>query len=85
MGSLHHDRAFRRLPPDLQARLEVTLPLSAQMAAIRALTNDIQKVLELAAPEYTAYGSALDHHVRLLETYFAEAETEAFGMGWRRG
>lgn len=85
MSSLHMDPAFRGLPPELQARLEVTLQLGAQVAALRKLTDDIQKVLELTAPVFTAYGVALDHHVRLLERYFAAAETEAFGSGWRRG
>lgn len=85
MGSLHVDPSFRGLPRDLQARLEVALTLGAQVAAIRKLTDDLQHVLGVQAPQFTAFGVALDHHVRLLETYFAAADQEAYGAGWHRG
>lgn len=83
--SLHHDPSFQALPPDLQAQVKVALTLGAQLAAIRKLTDGIQKALRLAAPQFSAYGEALDHHVRLMEAYHTNAVDEAYGLGWRRG
>lgn len=83
--SLHHDPAFRALPPDLQAQLTVAVTLSAHLKAIRALTDDLQRVLGMAAPEFSAFGEALDYHVRAMETYHGSAIDHALGAGWRRG
>jgi hypothetical protein len=83
--SLHHNPTYRALPPDLQAQVTVALTLGAQAAAIRKLTDEIRRVLEMAAPEFAAFGEALDHHVRALEQYFASTLDHAYGAGWRRG
>ena len=83
--SLHHDPQFRALPSDLQARLEVALTLGAHAAALRSLTDNLKQVLEVQAPQFTAFGEALDYHVRALETYFRSTVDHAYGAGWRRG
>ena len=83
MSSLHHNPTFRALPTELQARLEVALTLGAQAAALRSLTDDLNRILEVEAPGF-AFGIALDIHVSTLETYFRNTVSHALGAGWRR-
>lgn len=73
------DPRMQGLPMELQARLQVALTLGAHLAAIRELTNAVGEVLRHEAPRFTAYGEALDNHVRFMEQYFRAAELDAYG------